>query len=254
MAAVPWKVADSLEALRRQLNALAPRRSTASDGSIGDAAHASRSSDHNPWWSFAGQPYVTARDFTHDPAGGLDCGWLAGILAQRRDPRVKYVIWNRSIMSGAGGPSPWAWRAYSGANPHTHHLHLSVVADARALSAIPWQLEPPTGAHPLPGRPASEEDDVELTDPIPDYYAQGRPPLSLRDTLAWGTAHAAHARDWAAEAANRVAAVDDRLERVEAMVHGMSERVSAGQGAPAAAPKIDYDQLAAALLRGIAKG
>ena len=42
-----WRVARSLDVLLGQLNALAPERSKASDGSIGDAAHASRSSDHN---------------------------------------------------------------------------------------------------------------------------------------------------------------------------------------------------------------
>lgn len=138
--ATSWKVADSLGQLRHQLNELAPGRSKASDGSIGDAAHASRSSDHNPWWTLAGQAYVTARDFTHDPRGGLDCHRLADALVQGRDPRVKYMIWDRRILAGDVGPSPWTWRTYSGANPHTSHLHLSVVPDARALSRIPWAL------------------------------------------------------------------------------------------------------------------
>jgi hypothetical protein len=138
-----WKVAGSLDELLSQLNALAPGRSKASDGSIGDAAHATRDSDHNPWVVIAGQAYVTARDFTHDPAGGLDCGRLADHLQHGHDQRVKYVIWNRRIMAGTGGPQPWTWRPYSGANPHTRHLHLSVVADARALVRIPWQLATP---------------------------------------------------------------------------------------------------------------
>ena len=135
-----WKVADSLDVLLGQLDDLAPERSKASDGSIGDAAHASRSSDHNPWWRFLGQAYVTARDFTHDPDHGLDCHALATALEQGHDPRTKYAIFNERIMSGAGGPAPWQWRPYTGTNPHTHHLHLSVVSDARALSKIPWLL------------------------------------------------------------------------------------------------------------------
>lgn len=137
---VAWQMAGSLEELRVQLNELAPHRSTASDGGIGNAEHASRESDHNPWWVLAGVPYVTARDFTHDPAGGLSCGWLADMLARGRDQRVKYVIWDGHIMAGAAGPSPWVWRAYTGANAHEHHLHLSVVPDARALVRIPWRL------------------------------------------------------------------------------------------------------------------
>jgi hypothetical protein len=141
-----WKVADSLDQLRDQLDEHAPERSTASDGAIGDEDHADRTSDHNPWWKLNGQHYVTARDFTHDPDGGLDCHDLAGALRDSRDQRVKYVIWNERIMSGGEGRDPWRWRDYDGPNPHTRHLHLSVVPDARALSSIPWLLPGLTSA------------------------------------------------------------------------------------------------------------
>lgn len=136
-----WKVAGSLDQLLAQLNEFAPQRSKASDGSIGDAAHASRESDHNPHFYLAGQRYVTARDFTHDPSlDGLNCHELAAALVRGRDQRVKYIIWDRRICSGGEGRAPWAWRDYTGSNPHTKHLHLSVVADARSLARISWQL------------------------------------------------------------------------------------------------------------------
>lgn len=35
-----------------------------------------------------------------------------------------YVIWNRRIASAASTP-PWAWRTYTGSNPHTDHVHIS---------------------------------------------------------------------------------------------------------------------------------
>jgi putative peptidoglycan binding protein len=127
--AVPWHVAASLETLRGQLNALAPNRSKRSDGAIGDAEHASRSSDHNPWY----RNTVTARDFTHDPAGGLDCERLAYALTHSGDRRIKYVIWNRRIWEGT-------WEPYTGANPHDHHLHLSVVASPLCEYTTPWEL------------------------------------------------------------------------------------------------------------------
>jgi hypothetical protein len=143
-----WIVAESLGRLLAQLNALAPHRSKVSDGGIGDANHATRDSDHNPWYVLDSQPLVTARDFTNDPAGGLDCQRLADALRRARDSRLKYVIWNRRIMSGAGGPSPWVWRSYTGTNPHTKHLHLSVVADQRCRDASPWMLPGMTGGSP----------------------------------------------------------------------------------------------------------
>lgn len=126
-----WYVARSLDTLLSQLNALAPRRSKISDGSIGDAAHSSRTSDHNP--TSAGQ--VCARDFTHDPAGGLDCQWLANMLVASGDARIKYVIWNRRIWTPGVG-----WKAYSGSNPHTSHLHLSVRAGVIGNGTQVWNL------------------------------------------------------------------------------------------------------------------
>lgn len=145
-----WIVAESLDKLLDQLNALAPNRSKASDGSIGDAAHATRDSDHNPWVVLAGQPLVTARDFTHDPGGGLDCAQLRDALLRSRDPRIKYLIFNRQITSGATGSSPWVSRAYSGANPHTKHLHLSVVADRRCRATNAWDLSGMDGGSSAP--------------------------------------------------------------------------------------------------------
>ena len=133
-----WRVARSLDVLLGQLNAKAPNRSKASDGSIGDAAHQTRDSDHNPWY---GPGIVTARDFTHDPAGGLDGQWLADTLVRFRDPRVKYIIWNRRIIDSM--VDAWTWQPYSGINPHTHHVHLSVVASPLCDDTRAWTLTPP---------------------------------------------------------------------------------------------------------------
>lgn len=121
-----WRVAKSLEVLRGQVNERWPDRNKANDGTIGDEAHASRSSDHNPWVKEGAGGVVTAMDITHDPKSGCDAGAIAEALRESRDPRIKYIISNRRICSGSQGPSPWAWRKYSGSNPHDHHFHLSV--------------------------------------------------------------------------------------------------------------------------------
>ena len=119
-----WRVANSLIQLRNQINILAPTRSKSSDGTIGDAAHASRNSDHNPWVTEGGIGIVTAMDITNDPAHGCDAGQLVDYLVQSRDSRIKYIIWNRRIINSA--VSPWVWRQYNGQNPHNKHFHLSV--------------------------------------------------------------------------------------------------------------------------------
>ena len=119
-----WRVAKAIFKFRDQLNAAYPKRNKASDGYIGDAAHASRSSDHNPWVKDGKMGVVTAGDWTHDPKNGLDTWALAETLRQKRDPRIKYVISNRRIFSSA--TSPWTWRKYTGSNPHSSHMHVSV--------------------------------------------------------------------------------------------------------------------------------
>lgn len=130
------RCAHSLDVLLGQINTLFPNRDKVSDGWIGDAAHAGRTSDHNP----DTDGVVHARDFTHDPVGGLDCDWLASRLVRYADSRIKYIIWNHKIWQRNG------WVAYNGTNPHTKHLHLSVVAGTMAESQIPWNL----GERPVP--------------------------------------------------------------------------------------------------------
>lgn len=104
----------------------APRRSRASDGIMGDAAHQLRPSGHN-----AGN----AVDITHDPAGGFDCAEWADLAVD--DPRVLYVIWDRHICSRARRAE--GWRPYTGANPHDHHMHVEIDPAQRAdVSPWPW--------------------------------------------------------------------------------------------------------------------
>jgi len=136
---VTVRAARSLDTLLVQLNALAPRRSKASDGWIGDAAHQAQgsASDHNPWVQLGGDSIVTARDFTHDPANGLDCERLAQALISSRDPRIKYIIWRGQLMDSRPEYHPWQWTPSSG---HFQHLHLSVVSDWSCDLTTPWKL------------------------------------------------------------------------------------------------------------------
>lgn len=122
-----WRIAKSLLTLREQVNLRAPNRSKLSDGAIGDRAHATRKSDHNPWIIDGANGVVSAIDITHDPARGCSAEQIAEALRSARDPRVKYVIWNRRIFSAT--VAPWSWRRYTGANPHTKHVHISVKSD-----------------------------------------------------------------------------------------------------------------------------
>jgi hypothetical protein len=132
-------MARGLDALLAKVNALSPSRDKSSDGGIGDESHASRSSDHNPWVTDGAMGVVTARDFTNDPAHGMNSEDLANALLGSRDARIKYVISNRKIASGGDGPSPWQWRPYPvppNKNPHNHHCHVSIKSEKQFYDDI----------------------------------------------------------------------------------------------------------------------
>ena len=123
--------APCLLVMRSQIDARWPNRSRASDGIMGDAAHQARKSDHN---------LGNAIDVTHSPATGPDAGMLAeGFRRQMASfpaGRITYVIYNRRIASPR---SNWQWRPYTGPNPHTSHVHISIRATARN-ERRPWKL------------------------------------------------------------------------------------------------------------------
>lgn len=127
-----WRLAPSLVALEAEANRIAPRRSQRSDGSIGDAAHRHRKSDHNPSGGI-----VHAIDLTADPRGGFDAHAHGRSIAARNDARVAYLISNRQIWEPGRG-----WRRYDGENPHTQHLHVSIAhtraAENDTSTWLPW--------------------------------------------------------------------------------------------------------------------
>lgn len=133
-----WRLARGLEKLRSQVNEQWPKRSKVSDGAVGDVAHSSRLSDHNPDPSGV----VRAIDLTHDPASGFDSYAFADYLLKKQDPRVKYIISNNRIGSGPLGIKPGVWRDYDGKNPHDHHVHISTVEHPLADRIDPWDIGP----------------------------------------------------------------------------------------------------------------
>jgi hypothetical protein len=138
----PWRIAESLKQLREQINEAYPGRDKTSDGGIGDADHATRSSDHNPWVrDFNDVPVVTAIDVDEDLSPSIHT--LKGIvdaICASRDPRVKYIIYEGRIT--VGGTELQMWKKYSGINSHSHHAHISVIATQRLYdSRSPWSID-----------------------------------------------------------------------------------------------------------------
>lgn len=130
-----------------QIDAIAPGRSKASDGTKGDAAHALTDSAHNPQDSgdadAPGNPdnQVDAFDVTHDPAKGCDIGVMWEGIRASRDRRAKFAIFNKRCFSNypVSGYAAFTWRPYSGKNDHSKHGHIEI--DDRYHDQVhAWQI------------------------------------------------------------------------------------------------------------------
>ena len=139
-----WRNCYASVALVDEINKRWPSRDRASDGTIGDAAHATRTSDHNPWLVLGGVGIVRARDVDKD---GVDAAGLVEYLRQlgaQRDNRLYpggYVIFNRRITT----PDFSGWKTYTGSNPHDKHFHVSFSTVASGFdSSRPWGIWPAT--------------------------------------------------------------------------------------------------------------
>ena len=131
-ATVPQGVAKAFTSLLGQIRARWPERKPGLDGRLPSDAHrlANPTSDHDKG---------NALDVNYDTTANLDMDALAEALL--KDPRTSYVIWNRRIAN----PSiqAGAWRPYLltkvQTDPHTGHVHLSVLA-AKRDDASAWDL------------------------------------------------------------------------------------------------------------------
>lgn len=152
-----WYLAPSLAKLREQIDEMYPGRSKASDGAVGDTAHSARKSDHNPDYSSGG--VVRAIDITVSK----DIDILALMADLKKDDRVEYFIYDHLIY----GQEKFAARKYTGSNPHTKHIHISIRHTKAAESGRAWKL---TGSKAAPKRPAPSK-----TKPAP---AKGDPDIA----------------------------------------------------------------------------
>lgn len=137
-------LAPALVQLRSEVDKKFPNRDRASDGWIGDASHAARPSDHNPCWSCGGRSngIVRAIDIDISPDGRPNRDLRRMVIrAAISDPRTWYVISNGVIYSRTNDFRPVR---YTGSNPHTMHVHISlngangVPGDPGNFDTSPW--------------------------------------------------------------------------------------------------------------------
>lgn len=154
-----YHLAPSLDALRDEINRRWPGRSKASDGWIGDASHQASKSDHNPDWDAGG--VVRAIDVT---SKDIDADVV--IRALVKDSRVNYVIHRGQIYSRVRDFRP---KRYTGANPHNHHVHVSIVHTRTGASStarwLPSTVAPTAPTPVAPTAPtAPDKDGFDMAD------------------------------------------------------------------------------------------
>lgn len=146
-----WILVPCLDQLRTELNRIAPNRDKSSDGTIGDAAHQTRSSDHND--DEVGKVPIKDADSKHEVhAYDADADLrepnltmemvvqhVVGRCRAGVEKRLRYVIYNKRIWEASNG---WRQRSYSGDNPHTQHAHFSSSYETKLeASTASWRLE-----------------------------------------------------------------------------------------------------------------
>jgi hypothetical protein len=109
-------LAPTLVRLRDDLNSRWPGRDKTTDGWIGDASHQAQVSDHNP-----DKKSGVVRALDIDKDGIHIPSVLASIMIH---PSTNYVIHNHRMMRRGDRFKP---RAYEGSNPHTSHIHDSIM-------------------------------------------------------------------------------------------------------------------------------
>lgn len=146
-----WVLIPCLDQLFDEFDLIAPKRDKASDGKIGNTAHAQTSSDHNP--DETGNVPIHDADKVNevhaiDVDNNLNAGdltmekvvqFLLGRCRSGAEKRLRYIIYNRRIWSASSG---WVQKTYTGASPHTEHAHFSAsYTTALEASRASWQLK-----------------------------------------------------------------------------------------------------------------
>lgn len=104
-------------------------------GEIGDLKHQGEVSDHNPDpdGSVDAADFMIGSAFTAD-----DAEELFQALLHSQDQRISYVIYKRRIFSST--VKKWEIRDYTGDDPHTNHVHVSV-NDLHHQDFTLWEIE-----------------------------------------------------------------------------------------------------------------
>lgn len=177
-----WWLAEALQSMLRQINHVWPDGHSALDGTVASKTHDAMSptSDHRPT-PHSGTGVVRAADvWVTGDQGAI----LTEQLRDGRDPRVRYVIWNRRIYSSYSnaGRRAWEWGPYTGLNGHVNHVHISTLP-AGDRQAAAWYL--PFTQPPEPPMPTNPTFDHVTADRMTEIGAQPGVDAIFEVSWAW---------------------------------------------------------------------
>lgn len=162
-----WMVVPNLKEGRDQLDARFPNREHGAEGFVGDLAHQSEASSHNPdetgrpeFSDHDGKDEVRAWDADkdlNDPTVTME-QVVQHLLAGARSGKfwwIRYIIYKRRIWHKRDG---FVTRAYTGSNPHDDHAHINsdFTQEADTVTGTNWEFAALGQVQPAPApSPAS---------------------------------------------------------------------------------------------------
>jgi D-alanyl-D-alanine carboxypeptidase len=146
----------------------------------------------------------------------------------------------RRILAEVDGVVGWGGDWGSGSTPDW--MHFEIQAGAAAVKQVADKIRAGLVGAPIP------EDDVNLTDRLPDLYtAKPDDSMTVGDSIAWAAAHSATARDAARQAVQQVSVL-------RADVAALANRIASGPTAgPAQITDADVARIAQAVVLLIGK-
>jgi hypothetical protein len=108
--------------------------------------------------------------------------------AMARRLGIQYVIWNRKIWGAYSAAE--GWRTYTGASPHTDHVHISFSWPGARKTTSYWTgkvgstTAPPTGGGGTDGSTPPMPDDEAVAEPLPPSKLLAGPALSAPELLS----------------------------------------------------------------------
>ena len=151
---IAWRLNRFLTTWRDAVNGKFPKRSKASDGTVGDKPHAERPSEHNPDRDGSVDAYdmdVNLNGSKNDEGTQEELRAIEELKAEfEKQPGAQLWIHRGEIANKDIGK--WKRRKYSGVNKHMHHVH--------------WQSDPDAENRPMRGDLTVDEVVDALNQPL----------------------------------------------------------------------------------------